>query len=49
MSNTATQISEEQAITFTIQQYIDGGKSGRGEDMRPAFHKDATIFGYYRP
>ncbi len=49
MSNTAVQISDEQAITNTVQQYIDGGKSGRGADMAPAFHKDATIFGYIGP
>lgn len=46
MINAATQISDELAITKTVQQYIDGGKSGRGEDMKPAFHRDATIFGY---
>ena len=42
-------LNEEDAITRTVQQYIDGGKSGRGEDMKPAFHKDATIFGYIGP
>ncbi len=29
-----------------IDGYIDGAKSGRGADMKPAFHPDATIFGY---
>jgi hypothetical protein len=33
-------------IESTIQHYIDGAKSGKGNDMKPAFHKDATIFGY---
>ena len=37
---------ERQAIAVTVQQYIDGAKSGRGDDMKPAFHADATIFGY---
>jgi len=46
MSNTLTNMSHYDAITRVIQQYIDGARSGRGEDMRPAFHKDATIFGY---
>ncbi len=46
MSNAATAVSETGAITATIQQYIDGGISGSGADMKPAFHKDATIFGY---
>ena len=33
-------------VESTIQHYIDGAKSGKGDDMKPAFHKDATIFGY---
>ena len=33
-------------IESTIQHYIDGAKSGKGDDMKPAFHQDATIFGY---
>ncbi len=33
-------------IAKVVQHYIDGAKSGRGDDMKPAFHKDATIFGY---
>ena len=49
MSNPAVQITDEQAITNTVQQYIDGGKSGRGADMAPAFHQEATIFGYIGP
>jgi len=35
-----------QLIESTIQYYINGAKSGKGDDMKPAFHKDATIFGY---
>ncbi len=46
MSNTQTEVSEHDAIAKTIQHYIDGAKSGKGDDMKPAFHKDATIFGY---
>ncbi len=46
MSNTQTEVSEHNAIAKTIQHYIDGAKSGKGDDMKPAFHKDATIFGY---
>ena len=29
-----------------FQPYIDGATAGKGDDMKPAFHKDATIFGY---
>ncbi len=46
MSHATTTLSEHDVITKVIQNYIDGAKSGKGEDMKPAFHKDATIFGY---
>ena len=46
MTNTANNVSEYDVITRVIQHYIDGARSGKGEDMKPAFHKDATIFGY---
>ena len=46
MSNAPTNVSEYDLIAKAVQHYIDGAKSGRGDDMKPAFHKDATIFGY---
>ncbi len=46
MTNTTTNVSEYGEIAKVIQHYIDGAKSGSGDDMKPAFHKDATIFGY---
>ena len=46
MSNAPTNVSEYDAIAKTVQHYIDGAQSGRCTDMKPAFHKDATIFGY---
>lgn len=46
VSDSATKVDEYDAITRTIQHYLDGAKSGRGADMKPAFHEDATIFGY---
>ncbi len=46
MSNAATNVSEHDVIAKVVQRYIDGAMSGRGNDMKPAFHKDATIFGY---
>ncbi len=46
MSSPTTTVSEHDLIAEVIQQYIEGAKSGKGDDMRPAFHKDATIFGY---
>ncbi len=46
MSNAATNGSEHDVIAKVVQRYIDGARSGRGDDMKPAFHEDATIFGY---
>ena len=50
METPAVHLSEDQqAITQTLQHYIDGAKSGKGADMKPAFHEQATIFGYVGP
>ncbi len=46
MSNTTTTVTERDQIAKVVQHYIDGAKSGRGDDMKPAFHEDATVFGY---
>ncbi len=46
MTNVPTDVSDNDAIAKAVQHYIDGAKSGKGDDMKPAFHKDATIFGY---
>jgi hypothetical protein len=42
-------LSDYDAITNTVQNYINGGKTGRTADMKLAFHPDATIFGYIGP
>lgn len=40
-------MSDDKAmIEKTVQHYINGARSGKGDDMKPAFHPDATIFGY---
>lgn len=39
-------LSDYEAIAHQIKQYVNGGRSGRGDDMKPAFHPNATIFGY---
>jgi hypothetical protein len=44
MSKTAAQDYDD--ITKAIQPYLDGAKTGKGATMKPAFHKDATIYGY---
>lgn len=49
MSATAPALTDQEAITKVVDQYIAGGISGRSEDMKPAFFKDATIYGYLGP
>ncbi|MES2546959.1 MAG: nuclear transport factor 2 family protein [Pseudomonadota bacterium] len=46
---TATDLNDYDAISKVIQHYIDGARSGKGALMKPAFHNDATIFGYVGP
>jgi hypothetical protein len=46
MNTATTHVTESDLIAETLQRYIDGVKSGRGDDMKPAFHIGATIFGY---
>ena len=46
MPNAPIDMNEHDAIAKTVQHYIDGARSGKGDDMKPAFHRDATIFGY---
>jgi len=49
MSKTSTNFNEYDVIAKVVQHYIDGARSGRGDDMKPAFHEDATVFGYVGP
>src|SRR5215470_14197143 len=39
-------LSEYDAIVKTVQMYIDGSKQGKSDLMRPAFHQQASFFGY---
>ena len=41
-----SRLSDYDAITQTVETYINGGKSGKGDEMKPAFHPGATIYGY---
>ncbi len=49
MSNSTTNVNDQDAIAKVVQHYIDGARSGKGDDMKPAFHEDATVFGYVGP
>ena len=46
MSTATLNVTEYDVIADVVQHYIDGAESGKGSDMKPAFHGDATIFGY---
>ena len=46
MGDVSNNTSDNEMVEKTVQFYIDGAKSGKGDDMKPAFHNDATIFGY---
>ena len=39
-------LTEYDEIVKTMQMYIDGSKEGKSELMRPAFHPNASFFGY---
>jgi hypothetical protein len=39
-------LTEYDEIVNTMQMYIDGSKQGKSSLMRPAFHPDASFFGY---
>jgi len=39
-------LTEYDRIVQTMQKYIEGSKQGRSELMRPAFHPEASFFGY---
>ena len=45
MTNTEY-LPEYDAIASTIQMYVDGSKHGKSDLMRPAFHPNASFFGY---
>ena len=49
MTNASRNVNDRDDIAKVVQHYIDGARSGRGDDMKPAFHEDATVFGYVGP
>jgi hypothetical protein len=44
--NSSEYLNEYDGIVKIMQLYIDGSKQGKSEIMRPAFHPDASFFGY---
>jgi len=49
MNNAPAMAGEREAIDKVLQTYINGGISGRSEDLKNAFHQNATIHGYIGP
>lgn len=46
MNGSTTDLGNYDEIAAVIQRYVEGARSGKGADMKPAFHSAATIFGY---
>ncbi len=40
MTDAPPNMNEYDSIANVIQLYIDGARSGRSDDMKPAFHDD---------
>jgi hypothetical protein len=49
MSDPTANLREYEAISTVLQHYINGAISGKGSEMKPAFHDDATIYGFVGP
>lgn len=45
----ACDMQDYERIEAVIRHYLDGAIAGKGELMRPAFHPDATVYGYVGP
>lgn len=39
-------MDDYESISQVVQHYLNGAKSGKGAEMKPAFHEDATICGF---
>jgi len=44
--NKSEYLTEYDHIVKAMQMYIDGSRQGKSQLMRPAFHPDASFFGY---
>lgn len=45
-TSASSALSEYDAITKTVETYINGGRTGNTSEMKLAFHPQATMFGY---
>lgn len=44
-----TAVNDYDAISKTVQHYVDGARTGSSAEMKRGFHEQATIFGYVGP
>ena len=44
-----TCVNEIDAIRSVVEHYIRGARTGKGAAMKPAFHDDASVYGYVGP
>jgi hypothetical protein len=42
----STSTNDQESIARTLEHYIEGGRAGSSQRMKPAFHDSATIHGY---
>lgn len=47
MIQAETKSIDRQLISDVVQKYVDGAISGRSQDMKSAFHPEATVFGFF--
>ena len=45
----STYVNEIDAIRSVVEHYIRGARTGKGAAMKPAFHDDASVYGYVGP
>jgi hypothetical protein len=48
LNETASYIRDYDAILRVMDRYTEGVRSGDSSGMKPAFHENATFYGYYR-
>ena len=49
MTDTKSLTADHEAIASVLGLYLEGSRQGKSELMRPAFHPEASFFGYAGP
>ena len=48
MSESESALDDYERIASVVDVYLAGARSGSGAEMKPAFHSEATVYGYVR-